>query len=102
MLDSKIDFYEVLQLSPRANSAMVEEAVPSLADFLQLAWLYDQGYRNMMICDEICLKEDLLSTAVNVFQSFRESYTGNPGRISELVKPRSRRLFSFNLTRPTK
>ncbi len=57
--------------------SVITEEVPSLADFLQLGWLYEKGYRNMMICDEICLKEDLLSTAVNVFESFRQSYANN-------------------------
>jgi hypothetical protein len=32
------------------------------------------GYKNMMLCDELCLKEELLSRAVNVFQAFKESY----------------------------
>ena len=54
--------------------SLVTEEVPSLADFLQLAWLYDKGYRNMMLCDELCLKEDLLLNAVNVFEAFRQNY----------------------------
>ncbi len=48
--------------------------VPELVDFMQLAWLYDAGYRSMMLCDEICLKADLLDTAVNAFSCFRSSY----------------------------
>lgn len=55
--------------------SIVHEPVPSCADFLDLAWLYDIGYRSMMLCDELCLKEDLLATAVNVWQSFKEEYT---------------------------
>jgi hypothetical protein len=54
--------------------SIVQKPVPKLADLLQLAWLYDIGYRKMMLCDEICLKEGLLSTAVNVFESFRGVY----------------------------
>jgi len=54
--------------------SLVTEEVPSLADFLQLSWLYDKGYRNMMLCDELCLKEDLLLNAVNVFEAFRQNY----------------------------
>lgn len=54
--------------------SVVEEPVPSCADFMQLAWLYDIGYRRFLLCDELCLKEDLLATAVNAFESFRSDY----------------------------
>jgi len=55
--------------------SIVRGPVPELADFLQLAWLYEIGYRSMMLCDELCLRGDLLSTAVNVFDAFRQTYT---------------------------
>lgn len=48
--------------------------VPSCADWHELAWLYDIGYRSVLLCDEICLDGDLLATAVNAFESFRQSY----------------------------
>jgi len=54
--------------------SVIHEPVPSCADFLEMAWLYDIGYRSMMLCDELCLKEDLLATAINACQSFREHY----------------------------
>jgi hypothetical protein len=54
--------------------SVVNDPVPSCADWHELAWLYDIGYRRMMLCDELCLKDDLLSTAVNAFQAFRLSY----------------------------
>jgi hypothetical protein len=50
--------------------------VPSAADFMMLAWLYDIGYRRMLLCDEICLDGDVLSTAVGAFDEFRKSYVG--------------------------
>lgn len=53
---------------------IVQEPVPSLADLAHLAWLYDKGYRTFMLCDELCLKEEWLSVAANVFDAFRESY----------------------------
>jgi hypothetical protein len=28
----------------------------------------------MMLCDELCLKDELLSRAVNVFEAFRQDY----------------------------
>ena len=49
--------------------------VPSAADFSELAWLYDLGYRHMMLCDELCLRGPLLATAVNAFDSFNQVYT---------------------------
>jgi len=54
--------------------SVVNNPVPSCADFLELAWLYDIGYRKVMLCDELCLKEDLLATAINAFESFRKAY----------------------------
>src|SRR5262249_2378153 len=54
--------------------SVVQEPVPSLADLAQLAWIYDLGYRTFMLCDELCLKEDLLATAVNAFDAFRGDY----------------------------
>ncbi len=54
--------------------SVITDPVPSCADFHELAWLTDIGYKNFMLCDELCLKGDLLSRAVNVFQSFRDSY----------------------------
>lgn len=54
--------------------SLVESPVPSCADISDLAWLYDIGYRKMMLCDELCLKEELMARAVNVFDAFRNSY----------------------------
>ena len=54
--------------------SIIKEPVPSCADLSELAWLYDIGYRNMLLCDELCLKEELLGVAVNVFEAFRDSY----------------------------
>lgn len=51
--------------------------VPSCSDLGDLAWMYDLGYRNFLLCDELCLKEDLLAKAVNVFDAFRSDYCGN-------------------------
>ncbi|MFH1174261.1 MAG: hypothetical protein V1725_03955 [archaeon] len=52
----------------------IHDPVPSCADLSEIAWLYDIGFRKMMLCDELCLKEELLSRAVNVFEAFRETY----------------------------
>jgi len=52
----------------------INSPVPSCADFSELAWLYDIGYRNIMLCDELCIKENLLGVAVSVFDAFRKSY----------------------------
>lgn len=45
--------------------------VPSCADLTEIAWLHDIGYHNMMLCDELCLKKELLDTAVDVFCGIR-------------------------------
>lgn len=54
--------------------SMVNGTVPELADLTDLAWTYDVGYRSLMLCDELCLKEELLAPAVNVLDSFKKSY----------------------------
>ena len=54
--------------------SVIHEPVPSCADFSELAWLYDIGYRHMLLCDELCLKGELLGVAVNAFDSFRREY----------------------------
>jgi len=38
-------------------------------------WLYDIGYRRMMMCDEICLDEKKLAAAMTAMQAFKGSYT---------------------------
>jgi hypothetical protein len=54
------------------NPNPVAPCVPSCSDFSDLAWLYGIGYRNFLLCDELCLHENLLSTCVNVFDAFRD------------------------------
>lgn len=54
--------------------SMVKKPVPDMADLGDLAWMYEIGYRRLMLCDELCLKEELLSPAVNAFDAFRRSY----------------------------
>lgn len=58
----------------RIMLSVIHEAVPSCADFLELAWLYDAGYSSMLLCDELCLKEELLGRALNACASFAENY----------------------------
>ena len=54
----------------------VTQSTPSCADFSDLAYLHKIGYRNFLLCDELCLKEDLLGRATNVFSAFRKDYCG--------------------------
>ena len=82
----------------------IHEPVPSCADWNELAWLADIGYKNMMLCDELCLKEELLARAVNAFQAFRESYTGGhqvPLKVLPRSNPRPVRV-AAPLPRPVK
>ncbi len=53
---------------------IVPNSVPSNADFEQVAWLYDIGYRGFMLCDELCLRGDLLTPATNALRAFKSSY----------------------------
>ncbi len=48
--------------------------VPSCSDLFELDGLYKMGYRNFLLCDELCLKEHMLSAATNVFESVRKDY----------------------------
>lgn len=52
--------------------SLINRDIPSCADFCELAWLHDIGYRNMMLCDELCLREDLLDNAIGAFDAFRQ------------------------------
>ncbi len=61
-------------VEPRVLLERIYDPVPSCADFLEIAWLIDIGYRRMMLCDELCLKEELLNVAVNAFDAFRKDY----------------------------
>ena len=61
----------------RVMLSVVHEPVPSCADFLELAWLYDVGYRKVLLCDELCLREELLSLALNACSEFFNSYSRN-------------------------
>ena len=77
------------QVGSRILLSVVSEPVPSCADFCELAWLRDIGYRRMMLCDELCLKEDLLATAVNAYEAFARDYTTpTPPEASAPTDPR--------------
>lgn len=52
------------------------EGVPSCSDFGDLAWLYEIGYRNFLLCDELCLQGDLLGRAVKIFDKWKDDYCG--------------------------
>ena len=70
----------IIEKDPEASAgsrimlSVIHEPVPSCADFLELAWLYDAGYRSFLLCDELCLKEQLLAVAMNACVSFSENY----------------------------
>ncbi len=52
--------------------SIIDSEIPSCSDIVEIAWLHDIGYHRMMLCDEICLKEELLSRAVNAFCGIRK------------------------------
>ncbi|MBI5044918.1 MAG: hypothetical protein HZC02_03260 [Candidatus Levybacteria bacterium] len=47
---------------------------PECADFSELAYLYNAGFRTMMLCDHVCLDDRTLSIAIAAFDSFRQDY----------------------------
>jgi len=64
--------------------SIITKPVPSCADWCELAWLHDLGYRRMLLCDDLCLKADWLSTAINAFEEFHAMC--NPPKISIVPK----------------
>lgn len=58
----------------RLMLSTITDDVPSCADFCELAWLYDIGYRSFLLCDELCLKGELLAVAVNACEAFQADY----------------------------
>jgi len=65
---------EMSQQASKFKESLSAPGVPRCADLSDLAWLYDIGYRSFLLCDELCLEEQLLRNAVNVFAAFREDY----------------------------
>jgi hypothetical protein len=47
---------------------------PSAAELSELAWLLDIGYRDFMLCDELCLAWDTLNLAVDSFRDYEKVY----------------------------
>lgn len=77
-------------VASRLLLSVIRSPVPACSDFSELAWLVDIGYRNIMLCDELCLKEDFLGPAVGAFDAFRNSYVTR--RKPKLVVPHPSRL----------
>lgn len=68
---------DIIEKDPRACVgsrvllSIAQSPVPSCADLLEIQWLHDVGYRRFMLCDEICLKEEMLNAAVSVFDGIK-------------------------------
>ncbi len=68
---------DIINKDPKASVgsrlllSIVQTPVPSCADLLEIAWLHDIGYRRMMLCDELCLKENMLGAAVACFEGIK-------------------------------
>lgn len=57
--------------------------VPDAVDFSELAWLYDIGYRRMLLCDDLCIEEHRLARAINAFEGFRNSYVAEEYAVAQ-------------------
>lgn len=62
------------QHDPRVQDLIKPSGIPECHDFEELAWLYDLGYRNYLLCDEICLDGELLDIALSAFEAFADYY----------------------------
>jgi hypothetical protein len=58
----------------RLMLSVINSPVPACSDFCEMAWLYDIGYRSFLLCDELCLQEDLLNVAIGACEAFRRDY----------------------------
>jgi hypothetical protein len=58
----------------RMMLSLMRDPIPDLADFLQVGWLLDAGYRSLMLCDGLCLEERKLATAISAIDAFRKDY----------------------------
>lgn len=47
--------------------SIIDSPVPDCADIMELAMIKQMGYRRVMLCDELCLKGNLLSSAVSTY-----------------------------------
>lgn len=68
-------------VASRILHSLINADVPECADFSELAWLYQIGYRRFLLCDELCLKENLLDRSINVFDAFRTTVNGNKNEL---------------------
>ena len=68
--------YDLIKQAAENYKAMQPKCnpIPRCADLSDLSWLYDIGYRNFLLCDEICLNRKMLGTAVSIFDNFRSEY----------------------------
>lgn len=80
----EIDYDKLLQ-------AVHRPSVPSCADWHEIAWLMDIGYQSFLLCDELCLYEELLDAAVDAFDEFRQVH--KPA-LSHARWPQWRKFFS--------
>ena len=59
---------------PMMSKHAILNPTPRRAYLADIALLYELGYRKMMLCDELCLQDDLLSAAITHFQNFVQNY----------------------------
>ncbi len=48
--------------------------VPSCSDLMDIAWLYEHGYRRFLLCDNLYLKKEWLETALNILGTLHSSH----------------------------
>lgn len=66
-----VNFDRLKEICLKILSRSTDNSVPSCADFMELEALRGIGYKNYMLCDEICLDPKLLNSAIGAFDAFR-------------------------------
>lgn len=54
--------------------SLTDSVVPSCADLFDIAWLTQAGYRRMLLCDNLYLKEEWIESAIAIIQGITKDY----------------------------
>lgn len=52
--------------------SLFKSEVPACSDLNEIGWLYNIGYRNFLLCDELCLEEQSLARAISVMEACKK------------------------------
>lgn len=61
-------------VASRLLLSLLRQSVPSSPDIMDVAYLWDMGYRRFMIGDDICFKREILMRAMRILQAMRADF----------------------------